>query len=112
MVEMMAKYGGMLLPIQTPISTFKIFKNFSQDISTFTSVPSDGVRLGVGVSNGGAFAITAGGVLSFTAVTSLCGVGQEMVFSQTQTPTQWLMCDNDTNETVSGKTRRMGKWYK
>ena len=78
-------------------------QKLSQDISTFTSVPSDGVRLGVGVSNGGAFAITVGGVLSFTAVTSLCGVGQEMVFSQTQTPTQWLMCDNDTNETVSGK---------
>ena len=78
-------------------------QSISQDISTFTQVPSDGLRLGLGISNGGAFAITVGAILSFDAVTSLCGVGRESVFSQTQTPTQWLMCDNDTNETVSSK---------
>ena len=78
-------------------------QKISQDISTLTSVPSDGVRLGVGISNGGAFAITAGGILSFTAVTSLCATGREDVYTQTQTPTQWLMCENDTNETVSSK---------
>ena len=78
-------------------------QKLSQDISTITSVPSDGLRLAVGISNGGAFSITVGAALSFDAVTSLCGVGREAVFLQTQTPTQWLMCGNDTNETVSSQ---------
>ena len=77
--------------------------SISQNISTITSVPADGLRIAVGVSNGGAFAITVGAALSFDAVTSLCGVGRETVFVQTQTPTQWLMCGNDTNATVSGQ---------
>ena len=74
-------------------------QKLAQDISTLTSAPIDGVRLGVGISNGGAFAFTMGDILSFTAVTSLCGINQEAVSSQTQR----LMCDNDTNEAVSGK---------
>ena len=78
-------------------------QSISQNISTITSVPADGLRLAVGVSNGGAFAITVGAALSFDAVTSLCGVGRETVFIQTQTPTQWFMCGNDTNATVSGQ---------
>lgn len=58
-------------------------QSISQNISTITSVPADGLRLAVGVSNGGAFAITVGAALSFDAVNILCGVGRETVLVQT-----------------------------
>ncbi|MFQ5418089.1 MAG: hypothetical protein ACE5FL_13745 [Myxococcota bacterium] len=75
----------------------------SSQLSQLTAIPTDAPRFAVGISNGGSFAITVGAVLPFTAVSAFCGVGRTLAWSLTLTPTQWLMCGNDTNPTVSGQ---------
>ena len=82
-----------------------------QDIALYSAkmtelglVPEAGPRFAIGMSNGGAFAITIGAVLDeFEGVVSYCATGITPVQQLTTTPTAWLMCANDTNETVAAK---------
>lgn len=72
-----------------------------------TQQATDAPVYAVGMSNGGAFAITAGQALGLRAVASYCSAGREAAFSATTTPTQWLMCGQDSNAQVAG---RRGEW--
>ena len=78
----------------------------SDGLSAQTNVPASAPRFAVGMSNGGGFAVTVGAMLPFTAVTSLCATGRVDAADLTETPTQWLMCEQDTNETVSAKKEK------
>ena len=73
-------------------------------------VPENGPRLALGMSNGGAFAITVGGALpQFQAVISFCATGMSLVHEKTITPTAWFMCANDNHEVVSASREEMGR---
>jgi len=82
-----------------------------QDIAAYSAkltsdglVPADGPRVAIGMSNGGAFAVTVGATLEgFVGVASYCATGRADAYLKTETPTAWLMCENDTNETVGSK---------
>ena len=70
-------------------------------------VPAEGPRVALGMSNGGAFAVTVGAALpQFEAVVSFCATGVSAVSERTVTPTAWFMCENDNNETVSASRER------
>jgi predicted esterase len=71
----------------------------------------------LGMSNGGAFAISLGAVaateagaafprLVFAAVASYCADGLAEAAAVTSTPTAWLMCGQDTNEEVANDEAR------
>ena len=54
----------------------------------------------IGMSNGGAFSVVAGGALNLNAAVSYCASGVEQVAAVTTTPTAWFLCENDDNEQV------------
>lgn len=54
-----------------------------------------------GMSNGGAFAVSAGHVLKLKAAVSYCASGRIDAARVTSAPTMWLMCQNDSNPNVS-----------
>ncbi|TNE43271.1 MAG: hypothetical protein EP343_34250 [Deltaproteobacteria bacterium] len=54
----------------------------------------------LGMSNGGAMAVSVGEALKMKAVVSYCASGRKDVVAVTQTPTMWLMCGKDTNPNV------------
>jgi len=55
----------------------------------------------LGMSNGGAFSVSIGAALGFTAAASYCADGINAVADRTKTPTMWAMCGKDTNTQVS-----------
>jgi len=78
-------------------------ERLSAELSQLTSIPIDAPRFAVGMSNGGSFAVSVGAALPFSAVTSFCAPARVLAWSLTPTPSQWLMCGNDTNPTVGGQ---------
>lgn len=66
-------------------------------------VPAEVPRYALGMSNGGSFALTVGAALPFTAVASYCATGRPDVHQSTTTPSMWLMCMHDNNETLAAK---------
>lgn len=77
-------------------------------------IPRDVPRFAVGISNGGAFAISLGALsrsavaslfpeLRFSAVASYCASGPEAAVDHTTTPTAWRMCGQDQHASVGAQ---------
>ncbi len=77
---------------------------YAQALVEGGAIAEDAPRFAIGMSNGGAFAVTLGAIApGFTAVVSYCATGRADAFRSTETPTAWFMCANDANETVAAK---------
>lgn len=64
------------------------------------AIDDDTPRYVVGMSNGGAMALTVGTVSSFDAAAVYCASGRQVLGDITQTPTSWWLAENDANENV------------
>jgi hypothetical protein len=80
-------------------------------------IPRDVPRYAVGISNGGAFAVSLGAVsrsavaslfpeLRFDAAVSYCASGVSSAVDRTTTPTAWRMCGQDQHEAVGAEGNR------
>ncbi len=57
----------------------------------------------MGMSNGGAFALSLGAALPLDAVVSYCAQGNAAAATLTTTPSAWLLCGNDQHEQVDNE---------
>ncbi len=61
-------------------------------------IDADTPRLALGMSNGGAFSVTAGAGLELDAVASYCASGRDAAVEATEAPTAWFLCEFDGND--------------
>jgi dienelactone hydrolase len=67
---------------------------------TQKGLPQTAPFYAIGMSNGGAFSVALGAAMTIDGAASFCASGSAAAAKTTQTPTIWLMCENDTNEQV------------
>ncbi len=86
-------------PVADNVDLVNLNRIFEQFINRGI-IPQGTPRFMVGMSNGGAFSLSAGRALNLNAAVVYCASGSDQVAAVTETPTAWFLCELDDHDQV------------